>query len=586
MILFRPGICAAAVLLSLMVAWGQSGAQIVGGRPARAPGDSMAALAAALSAQLEFERVRLQFMPYGSSGSGSECSEIIGRFCYTFGDRSGKSESVPKEMDAVVTARTRLVRKLDSLVGSAGADPGDWLTGTLIRYRIEAGQHEAAHRTLDFCGATPWWCAALRGLVYHSAARHLEAKRAFDESRSMMQPYILCEWENIADLLSTEDARIYKTKLCDERMRLARNVWWLADPLFSQPGNDRRSDHDSRRVMERLSERGVNPTWLRWGDDMAEIVVRFGWPDYWRRYWSSMGDPNATSPRISQFTLEPSYHFLPTLKAMVSPASALQEDWELLPRDSREEYSPDSVIFGQISSQHARFLRGDSLLIVARASVVRDSLLSAEETLDITMIALRSESDTPATAQQRVGSDEFTIMSRMTNEDRVGSIELLTDSHRAARSRFGIPAITRNAAGHAISDLLLFAGDTAGGEPTVERLAAVMHASPELRGNSPLGVFWEFYGLREGDEVSVALAAIPDERGFMSRLGQALRLVKRPAQVSLSWRETRNRNADMATRSVQLDLATLAPGRYTLRLSASINGGAEMVREKRVEVTR
>jgi hypothetical protein len=342
--------------------------------------DSLAALAAALGAQREFERVRLNFMPYGGGGSGSGCNEVIGRFCYTYGDRSGKSRPPPRDAFAVQRARADLLKTLDSLVAAADP-PGDWLVGTLVRYHLEAGQGDDALRALRDCRASDWWCWALRGAVHHVEMRHTAAEDAFTRARTLMNLHARCEWDDIRWLLSHDAGREYRELTCDDRLKVSRTAWWLAQPLWSEPGNHRRSEHDYRRVMERLSLTGLNPTRLRWDDDMSQIVVRFGWPDYWRRYWNTMGDPNAMSPRITQYTMEPSYHFIPSWRALMAPAAAADSDWVLLPRDSREEYSPDSMSFATLAGQVARFLRGDSLLVAARVDVARDSQFAVGDEL-------------------------------------------------------------------------------------------------------------------------------------------------------------------------------------------------------------
>jgi hypothetical protein len=542
--------------------------------------DSTTALAAALAAQREFERVRLQFMLFGSAGSGS-CNEIIGRFCYTFGDRSGKSLPPPTEMESVKRARAALIHTLDSLVSISA--PGDWLTATLVRYRLEAGEGEIALRQLRDCQATTWWCSALRGMLHHAAARHELAQSSFDEARLLMDLYTRCEWDNIGWLLSTQAAREYDELLCEDQLRVAHTAWWLAQPLYSQRGNHRRSEHDVRRVMQRLSQTGMNPTWLRWGDDMSEIVVRFGWPDYWRRYWNPMNDPAGSSPRISQFTMEPSYHFIPDWRALLEPWSATEADWNLLPQDSREEYGPDSMVFGSMASQSARFLRGDSLLVLSRVSVANDSVLSTAQASDAGIALSAGPDEEPLLFFAPASPPEFTLRAKVANRNWMASVEMFNGSGHAARVRFAAPAITRDANGLAISDIMVFSGDTPD-DPSAESLLAEMLPALALQKGGNIGIYWETYGLSREDVVEVEVGAIPDRRGFFDRIGQALRLVERSGSMAVRWTEGGSPSRSLVARVVQLNLSNLRDGWYTLRLSVRVNGGVPLTAIRRMEI--
>ncbi len=546
--------------------------------------DSLAAIQSAIAAQRIFERVRLTNMPYGPSASREgRCDEYIGRFCYSFGDRSAVPDDEPVEADEVRRAREKLIAKLDTLL--TGSEVSDWLLGTLIRYQIEANEGAAALRSLAYCTATSWWCSALRGYVAHRMDRHVDAERAFDEARSLMAADVRCAWDDIAHLLEPDARKAYKALPCDERLRITRNAWWLARPLFSRPGNDRRSEHDSRKVLLRLGETGINPTWLKWAPDMAELLTRFGWPKYWRRYWVSMADPALPNPQVSQYHAEPSYHFLPELSAMRDPAHADAFDWDLLPPDSREEYSPSGLIFGKMEQQSARFLRGDSVLLVSRVSLAPDSLLGAAGSFTAGIAMAASPEEAPALHFERRASQPFLLQTRTRNRNWVASIEVKTDSNRAARARFGAPAITLDAAGHAISDMLLF--NTGPEEPrNLAAAMAAMRSSPSIERTSPVGIYWELYGLSRDDKVDVELSAQPEERGFLRRIGEALRLVSKERAARLQWPETATDDNAVVPRSIALNHSALRPGWYTLRLSVVVNSAPALVASRRIEIVR
>ncbi|TVR67120.1 MAG: hypothetical protein EA422_00735, partial [Gemmatimonadales bacterium] len=69
------------------------------------------------------------------------------------------------------------------------------------------------------------------------------------------------------------------------------------------------------------------------------------------------------------------------------------------------------------------------------------------------------------------------------------------------------------------------------------------------------------------EEIDLSLSATPDSRGFLRRLGQALRILDRPSTMAFTWREAPGEEA-MAGRALRLDLSRLEPGRYTFQVNA------------------
>jgi hypothetical protein len=94
------------------------------------------------------------------------------------------------------------------------------------------------------------------------------------------------------------------------------------------------------------------------------------------------------------------------------------------------------------------------------------------------------------------------------------------------------------------------------------------------------------YGLVRGDSIEVELIAQPEERGFLRRLGEALRIVPRGSATRVRWPDTRNDDRAVVSRSVALRNATLSPGWYTISLSVRVNGGAALTASQRLEVRR
>ena len=110
-----------------------------------------------------------------------DCDVTIGRLCYWDDNRDAR---LPAERADVIRDRARLRAALDSL---AAADPrSDYILGQRVRYALEASDTAAALAMLGACGATPWWCHALQGLVWHRAAYEERSAAAFDSALALM----------------------------------------------------------------------------------------------------------------------------------------------------------------------------------------------------------------------------------------------------------------------------------------------------------------------------------------------------------------------------------------------------------------
>src|SRR3989475_6925738 len=90
-----------------------------------------------------------------------------------------------------------------------------------------------------------------------------------------------CQWSDLSSLLDGDLRKRYRALPCAERDRLGARLWWLARPLLSQTGNDRRSEHFARLAVVRLMREARTAYGLSWGGDLTEITLRYGWPRWW-----------------------------------------------------------------------------------------------------------------------------------------------------------------------------------------------------------------------------------------------------------------------------------------------------------------
>jgi len=519
--------------------------------PLLLPRDSQALLRAARRAQGEFELTRRWHLP--AAPSASRCDELVGRFCYWHGD---DRDQPPAEPERIGRARAALLDKLDSL---AALLPGDaWIAGQRVRYLVESGRTEDAVHAAEACRAAGWWCWALGGLALHAAGDYPAADSAFDAALALMPAEERCQWSDLSSLLEGELRRRYRALPCGDRDRLGARLWWLARPLLSQAGNDRRSEHFARLTVVRLMREARTAYGLSWGGDLAEITLRYGWPRWW-----TQAPPRAAGlladPIIAGHEATPGFHFFPAAPAVLDPAAAREADFAPHALRPRELYAPRyATAFTTPAHQSAVFRRGDTALVVAAYDLAGDTLFAAAS-LDAALVLARDERSPPAVARRDHAAARGVLLAAAPWGPLVLSLEVTTANPRhVARARYSwrpAPAETRVS----LSDLLLF--HPADSLPaTLENAAPRAHGSAIVPSDRPLGLYWELYGLAPGGEVvTTSVSVIPLEKGFLG-LG-------RSKGVRLEWQDVPEQADGIGARALTVDLSGLSPGRYRVVLS-------------------
>lgn len=534
--------------------------------------DSAALLSHARRAQADFERTRLFLLPAGFAHSGERCDARIGRFCYW---SDGADSRVPPEPARIGVARTRLLAVLDS---AAQAAPGDgWVVGQQVRYLLEAGRALDAAIAAQDCRAAAWWCAALEGLAWHGAGDTEAAERLFQAALDLMPEDERCRWTDLSDLLEESLRRRYRTLSCDGRTAFEARVWWLAQPLWSLAGNDRRTEHYARLTLARLLEHARSPYGL-WGDDQRETIVRYGWPLAWER-----DDGGGTrEPVAIGHEPEPSYHFVPDDRAFDGRASgddAGDLDWKA----ARERYAPAyAATFSVLEPAFATFQRGESTLVVGTYDVSRDTLYR-RASREAALVLARDERSAPVVVRHPEAGPSGVLVAVAPWQPAMLSLELRApEGGAAARVRERPPALAPAAGALTLSGILLF-------EPadSLPEGLAVALTRPHIGGitrGARIGLYWEAYGLAPGEDVATAVTVTPERNGWLRRVAATLRLAPRQGSVRVEWREGARLEQGRAPRALVLDLAGLAAGRYRIDIAVSAAGRAEATSSRRVEV--
>lgn len=577
---------AAAALAALVALAPQLPAQSVAARlpsgPQQTPRDSARALGSARSAQAAFERLRFRFLPWTEDGGAPDrCDERIGRFCLWHDDGDDEDWAPPPEPEQVKQGREALIARL---AGAAAQYPGDqWVAGQRVRYLVEAGRADEAAAAARECRAG-WWCAALEGYALHVAGKTEASDSAFAGALAAMPERERTEWTDVSPLLPDGDWRAFR-RLREADPDAERRLWWLADPFWAFPGNDLRTEHLSRNVADRLQDRAFVTEGISWGDDLREILVRFGEPIGWERVRPD--NPLFTQGRASVVThyAPDSRNFVPPVRFLADPAAIGEDEWSLDDDDMRAAYAPAYAgAVDALEHQVARFRRGDSALVVAAFALDPDSIPPGSVT-DAALVLAVDHRTEPRIARETTTGMRGVVSLAAEPGARVMSLETQTlGAKRAGRARYGL-RLPAPGAGVAVSDVLLLESP----DPlpsTLEDAIPQARGSTRVRTGESLGLFWEMYGLPErADTVGLSVSVHRGSKGLGRRLAEGLGLVGEATPIRVQWNEETTGEASMA-RTLVLAIRDLSPGEYTLELTVTAREGEPATTRRALRVER
>lgn len=569
-----------------------------------------AAVRDARSAQRNFEFTRRVRLPPAEARSddarrrdyysyGGACPVRIGRMCWFDDNDEG---APPPEPGSVREARLRL---LDQLARAAAADSAsDWVAGQRVRYLLEARRPGDALAAATACGGSgnasivSTWCLGLRGVVLHVTHRAGEAAAAFDSADALRTAAERCAWYDVSPWLESGAGKAYRRLACGspERAHWESRFWRLAQPFWMLGANDLRNEWNARRVMGRVYGAGANTYGMSWGDDLAEIDLRYGWPTG----WSARQDGAALSlyalgnvgNGVTGHEPAPSYDFVPRGAALAPERTGVADvpdgAWTLRPSPSAlptaMRYAPGYAGGGVGTPTHqlARFRRGDTALVVGAYDAARDSLWSEGRTPPRLSAALLVLDDTGAVAGAdrrdsagragvlvarvpgALGRDRFLVGLELLQHDSVHTPDGRHVLGRALRARAPWHPLS---AGAELSDLLLLRHSPG---PTPAFTAALDSAagSADVRRGGTVGVYWEQYGTRPTSDAAapdtLVIAATRLTRGFRDRVADALRLggVERP--IALRFPDP---GGPAVGRAIGLTWPDVSPGDYRLEVT-------------------
>ena len=516
------------------------------------------------STQRAFESFRRMRLPERDRSWG-QCDVRVGRYCYWRGDDD--DEPMPDEAPAVRARRAELIRALDSAATILEGDA--WIAGQLVRYLVEAGRADDAMRfATERCHAGPAWCAALGGYAAHMANRFAAADSAYRIALTELPPAERCRWLDISDLIDGELAKRFHSLGCDGRDSLARRVLLLGAPLYSISQTDLFTEQLARFTRIRMAERSASTDGESWGDDVRELMLRYGWPRWYSRTEPLVGSQMEAS--ITGHDAGMPYDFIPSIHAVDHPGHLAADDWNLDDPRATTGYSPSFArSVHDLPNQIAAFRRGDSVLVVAAWDARRDTTLLGRAFN--AALVLASPAGTLTVARDSGARTVGRLWAAAPLDSGIVSLELLAPAERrAARARVGLPP--RDSGRIVLSDLLLFEPSPA----SSNRLEAVRDsalATNVASGARGVGVYWETYGLTAPEPLHFTLSVEQYGVGWVRKTAERFHLADPTSGLRLQWDEVPEPASGIAGRGVRLDLSRLRSGHYRISLTARARGG-------------
>ena len=509
--------------------------------------------------QARFEYRRRQMLPRFYIGAADHCL-IVGRFCEWHPNL--KDYVVPDEGKDIRRARAELLRELEK---ASAAIPGDdWIVGQRIRYLVEA--HDAAALTVArSCRATAWWCQALLGLALHVNGDFAGADSAFSAALDGMPSPVRCHWMNLSPLLDDDVRGTYRRMPCGQREAADVRIWWMADPLYMTPGNERRTEHFSRVLHTALQQDAVNTYGSKWGGDLAELILRFGWAEKWTQE-PSRSMYTSSPAAITGHEREPGFHFFLTQRPPDDLALIVDSLFDVNQFPPREQYAPTYARgFVHLDAQVARFRRGDSTEVVAAYDVSADTIFGRTK-FAAALIAMGDEATTPSLSQIAEAPTKSVMTVTTPWKSQLIGVELLAkDSAAASRWRSGFAEIPLDSGKISVSDLLFVDGDPSLPADLSEAIPRA-HGGTKFRRDRKVGLFWELYGKTPADSaLPISLTIAPIDEGFLRRTFRALRIAPKATPLNIRWQEN-GASGVLSARSVLLDLSLVPAGKYAVKL--------------------
>ncbi len=479
------------------------------------------------------------------------CRADKGEICYNGGDHEDQQCTSsrcrqPGETD-------RFLARLAEAADSAPDDPLAFAQAVYAYARL--GRLEQATARVGACAFAAWWCDLLAGMVHDRAGRTLESQASFNAALPAADPQLSSRLASVAELLDGDERTQYRKLAGRERWDFERRFWWLTNPLWSIPGNDRWTRHIRRRLELILHEQLLETTGNEHPRNHEIAVVRRGHEDS----WSKIGLPAPRWTSIQAAT----YRFSP-VSGITGEIGKLR--YEFTARREDERYTPDT--YGpvyHVPSQFGRFLERDSVAVVVAA---RLDLVPLRRTRAVFLVS-DGPGSYPVGLEPRVSGPRPVVETVVAAVPVVASLEFVDVAGAVGRARVGLPPLATE--GLALSDPLLVIPDSLTLPQDRDQAVETMMGTTTLEAGGELAIYWEVYGVVRGQPMEFSISIQGVEDGFFTRVLRALRIRGDAQGPVVSWSEPAS--APIHPMAIGLDIGGLENGDYVLNIGVALLDG-------------
>lgn len=530
-------------------------------------------------------------------------------------EASGVDHALTDALRELISAqRAILIASFDS--AAALLPTSDWMLGQRVRLLADQGDLERALSIARSCGATRWWCEALSGFALMARREPVAAEVVFDSALVAMPAATRCKWTNVTELIDLRERQPYEAMSCARRDSVNTKFWWLADPMYFEPGNERRAEHFARHVLVALHSALDRDERFDWRvgagfNPLSRMIERYGWPSY--TWWGGEHNEQSHSGYLSSYltglnetytTFEYSFgrmHTVPAWHAIADPMHAVNTDWSISKPDTlrdaewwpREHFAPRTPILQLPSGQQAFLRRQDHVLFATAADVEPVAFgVNPNAPMDVTLVTTdRPGSFRVAARDHTTFKSPLVVRADVPSQPTLVSVEFPGDTttrQSGGRSRFSIappPTLAALKPGQkAISDPVILAAPSGGAAlPNgVDAALARMAGSTRVPAAGKFGVYWETYGFLPTDSVNVAVwIERYTPQGIVRRFGIVLNVATDlNTPISISWSEPQSDRVatliagpvPILSRSVVVDVNALPTGDYWLDVAVARRG--------------
>ena len=544
------------------------------------PADSIEKLKdRARGAEARFERMARTLAPLTWGGSyGSDCDEIVGRFCLRFDSTTSTPSS--KETGVVVDARREAVEAIRRYYSAAPA--ALHAAGPLVRLLVQddrAREAVSAARTFMALSRDSLWGNLLLGLALHATQEEDEAERHFARALQRMDPVRRREWIDPRWLQSDRERGAVRRLSPEARLEYERKFWLVSDPFWLTAANEYWVEHLTRHTESRLLEdvplvHGM----VSWGRDLDELTVRYGTPTARARTGGGFG--------VEESMVE----YYDTAQRLYAPDQFLAAGFSeppfpgtkplLYSARARAGYALRRVNrVLHLTHQLTRFVEGNEAVFRVDAAVETpaDSLPPSflQAGLFVYDSALTRRAEQLQSQRWSPDSTRVTLLTRAAPGAVIYSVEMLdTIARFGARARHAVDA-GLPLEGPIVSDLLICAPFPSGQLPQL-RDDPLLQARTSLvfAPGDTIGIYAEAYRV-SSPLVRVELGLEPaNGPGALSRLGRwvgrSLGLVGPRTDPRVSWSAPRG-TGGVQSLAVNLPLEARRRGQFMLLLRVTDN---------------